>query len=80
MSDAPRKIVTENVYPPIPIRRFDWCAYFDGDDEGLQGWGATEREAIADLRHHAEEDCNICHHVPPPRSCLIGGCPHGRDL
>lgn len=45
-----RKIITTHVYPPIPIRRFDWCAYFDGDEEaGPRGWGATAEEAEADL-------------------------------
>lgn len=45
-----RKIVTSNVYPPIPYRSMDWCAYFDGDEEsGIRGWGATETEAIDDL-------------------------------
>ncbi len=24
-----RPIVTSHVYPPIPVRDFDWCAYFD---------------------------------------------------
>lgn len=44
------KIITNYVYPPIPIRRFDWSAYRDGFDEGeLIGWGATEADAIADL-------------------------------
>ena len=43
------KIITRNVYPPIPDRRFDWCAYHDGDEEnGGYGWGSTEAEAIAD--------------------------------
>jgi hypothetical protein len=52
-----RAIHTELVYPPIPLRQFDWCATFTGDDEcGPQGWGATEDEAIADLRQQAEED------------------------
>jgi len=43
------KIVTEHVYPPIPIRSFDWLAYYDGMEDGLIGTGATEAEAIADL-------------------------------
>jgi hypothetical protein len=42
------KIVTENVYPPIPIRQFDWAAHYD-DPEGPVGWGATREAAIADL-------------------------------
>jgi hypothetical protein len=39
---------------PIPIRKFDWVAYFDtydGTEPDLDyiGSGATETEAIADL-------------------------------
>jgi len=56
------KIHTEHVYPPIPIRSFDWCAYdddtYDGaPDAGPQcvGYGATEAEAIADFREQWEE-------------------------
>jgi hypothetical protein len=40
-------IHTEFVYPPIPIRRFDWVAY--RDPEGRVGWGRTQQEAIADF-------------------------------
>jgi hypothetical protein len=53
------KIVTSNVYPPIPIRvpirEFDWCAYLDGKEEaGPYGWGMTEAEAIADLKEQLD--------------------------
>jgi hypothetical protein len=45
------KIITRLVYPPIPDRRFDWCAFYDGEEErGNYGWGRTEQEAIDDLR------------------------------
>lgn len=45
-----KPIVTTHVYPPIPCRKFDWCAYPDGEEEnGDYGWGATEDEAIDDL-------------------------------
>lgn len=45
-----RKIVTAHIYPPIPIRDFDWCAYFDGEEEaGNYGYGRTETDAINDL-------------------------------
>lgn len=46
-----RRIITTNVFPPIPLRAFDWCAYRDGDEENgsRYGWGATEEAAIADL-------------------------------
>lgn len=49
------KIVTSFVYPPIPVRQFDWCAYRDGEEEaGGYGYGATEAEAIADLKLNEE--------------------------
>ena len=35
-----RKIVTSHVYPPIPVRNFDWSAYYEGDEEaGQYGYG-----------------------------------------
>lgn len=44
------KIITSHVYPPIPDRRFDWCAYRDGQEElGNYGYGQTKEAAIADL-------------------------------
>jgi hypothetical protein len=49
------KIITDNVYPPIPIRCFDWCAYLDGQEEGLVGCGETEQAAIDDLKQQIEE-------------------------
>ncbi len=51
------KIITEYVYPPIPVRQFDWAAYRDGyepDSGSPVGWGATEAEAIAELRELEE--------------------------
>lgn len=43
-------IVTTHTFPPIPDRRWDWCAFREGHEEDLiQGWGETEAEAIADL-------------------------------
>jgi len=49
------KVRTSNIYPPIPLRQFDWQAVFDNDepnDSGYMmiGYGATEAEAIEDLR------------------------------
>lgn len=50
------RIVTHHEYPPIPIREFDWCAHYEGDEEsGPRGWGPTEAEAIADLRDNYDE-------------------------
>lgn len=56
------RIVTTFVHPPIPDRRFDWCAVRDGyegptffSDGSIEshgdpaGYGRTEAEAIADL-------------------------------
>ena len=57
------KIITHHVYPPIPIRSFDWCAYFDGHEEaGGYGSGATEQEAIKDLSENCAlpEPCSHC--------------------
>lgn len=47
-----RKIMTNNVYPPIPVRSFDWCAWWDdeGEEAGRYGWGATEEAAVKDLK------------------------------
>ena len=45
------KIRTENVYPPIPVRHWDWSAVDDNTYEpGCPiGWGRTEQAAIDDL-------------------------------
>lgn len=53
--DTP-SIVTVCICPPIPDRRFDWCAYYDGDEEGgPRGYGATEQEAVNDLIENTTE-------------------------
>lgn len=45
-----REIITSHVFPPIPVRNFDWCAFYDGHEEdGNYGWGETEEVAISDL-------------------------------
>ena len=51
------KIITTDVYPPIPVRTSDWCAFRDGDEEdsGKYGWGRTEQDAIADLLQRERE-------------------------
>lgn len=52
-----RQIVTDYIYPPIPIRNSDWVAIFDGDEEqGLRGYGATEEAAKADLVEQWEDE------------------------
>lgn len=64
-ADEP-KIVTEHIHPPIPDRSNDWLAYFDGQEEGLRGFGPTEEAAIADLKQQVEDTvqpiCPECCH------------------
>lgn len=56
------KIRTEHVFPPIPDRRFDWSAVDDDTYDGAEdshcpiGRGATEAEAIADLKEQLGEE------------------------
>lgn len=55
-------IKTDFVYPPIPIRSFDYMAYddltYDPDPEcrSVVGWGATEEEAVRDLINLIEDE------------------------
>ncbi len=43
-------IITTFVCPPIPTRKFDWMAYYEGEEElGRYGSGPTEHAAILDL-------------------------------
>lgn len=50
------KIITNFVYPPIPIRQFDWSAVDDNYEPGCPiGFGATEQEAIDDLKQIMED-------------------------
>lgn len=50
------KIITYHAYPPIPIRNFDWCAWYDGCEEDQNyGWGKTESEAINDLKSREDK-------------------------
>lgn len=52
----PLKIRTENIYPPIPLRQFDWQATTDNYEPGCPiGFGPTEQEAVADLLEQIED-------------------------
>lgn len=79
------KIRTDYIYPPIPIRSNDWTAVdsdtYDGADDSNCpiGFGATEQEAIDDLKDAmcrdsgadvaAENgDCKSCG-APRPGEC-----------
>ncbi len=45
-----KKIITSFLCPPIPLRDFDWVAYYEGEEElKNHGWGRTESEAIKSL-------------------------------
>lgn len=50
-----RKIITAFVHPPIPDRNSDWCAYYDGDEDGQRGWGLSEEAAVLDLKERERE-------------------------
>jgi hypothetical protein len=53
------KIITHYDPKPIPCRWFDWTAIDDdtygGDTNDPIGYGATERQAIDDLKEMIEE-------------------------
>jgi hypothetical protein len=52
------KVTTSFVFPPIPIRKFDWCAIDDDTYDGPGspiGSGETEQEAIGDLMEQIAE-------------------------
>jgi hypothetical protein len=54
------KIIVHHEYPPIPIRKWDWLAYHDGEEEtGHYGWGATREEALADLDRLDQERAEV---------------------
>lgn len=66
------KIVTTNLFPPIPDRSHDWGAYYEGEDEnGYKGFGATEVEAIRDL---------VANHETPFERELIAALEAGRKM
>ena len=51
-----RKVMVDYVFPPIPLRQFDYIAYFDGEEEdGPKGWGQTELDAINDLKRNSND-------------------------
>lgn len=51
------KIITEYVFPPIPIRTMDWSATLDNYDLGSPiGSGATKEKAILDLIEKLEPE------------------------
>lgn len=58
MSAAGQKIVTRLIYPPIPLRQFDWSAVTDDyEPPDPIGLGRTEEEAVADLKDQLADRC-----------------------
>lgn len=52
-------IRTSYIYPPIPSRNFDWCAWIDGHEEsGQVGYGPTEAAAVMNLKEQLDEEEN----------------------
>ena len=50
------EIVTKHIYPPIPVRQYDWEATYDNYEAGdLIGYGTTEEEAIDDLKKQSRQ-------------------------
>lgn len=50
------KIITNHLFPPIPIRQYDWSACREGYEPGdIIGYGETERDAINDLLNQEDE-------------------------
>lgn len=81
------RVMTENIFPPIPIRQFDWVAWFDNyGAEGPHEHGATEAEAIRKLwagqgRTPDGLRCIYCGtDANTVQGCAVGGCPIGNDL
>ena len=56
------RVVIEHVNPPIPLREWDFCAHFDGEEEsGMRGQGATAQAAIDDLKDNLDAwECCGC--------------------
>ena len=80
------KIITTDVYPPIPVRNLDWQAHYEGEeDEQMDvGHGVTEEDAIRDLMINHPRSGNPCPNCGKPfwdgDTCSKGGCPMGGDL
>lgn len=51
---------TKHVYPPIPLRSFDWMAWVGDYELGcVTGWGATEDAALLDLQNQVEDNAEV---------------------
>lgn len=52
-----RPVIVRYIHAPIPDRRIDYIAYYEGEEEaGGYGYGASAAEAVTDfLDNHAED-------------------------
>lgn len=49
-------IITTQINPPIPTRKYDWEAVrADSDEDALIGYGETPEEAVRNLEELEEE-------------------------
>lgn len=74
------KVVTSNIFPPIPDRQFDWCAYFDGQEDGWIGYGPTEADAIEDLMIVSEDSRSMAEAEPEDVDHQARKWDHDRDV
>lgn len=56
------RIIVTDVFPPIPIRQFDFQAHYEGteDEQMPAGHGATEDAAVQDLLTNFPPPCLDC--------------------
>lgn len=60
-----KKIITSFIYPPIPIRKYDWQAFYDGEEELKHyGYGVTEAAAIAELQYEYPDETDDTEELP----------------
>jgi hypothetical protein len=52
------KIITDHIFPPIPIRDYDWSATRENYDD-LTGYGKTKEEAIKNLEQLESDEYNV---------------------
>jgi hypothetical protein len=53
-----KHLVMKHVFPPIPIRDFDWCAYLadEVEDSSTYGWGRTPEEAAENWKEQRDDE------------------------
>jgi len=54
----PDPIQTHYIFPPIPLRQFDWCAYRNPESK-VVGWARTEAEALTSSAWNSKMSVSI---------------------